>query len=458
MTSNEIITISFDDIDYPSGGCTTHLTGLFLAELSRRNIKLADFPGLVRLNPAIPWKTRGNAATFLRLYVNSADEALDIFEMAKVLVSEYSEERSESNKGPGVVLTFGKIWLDPRLRALYKKALTDVVTKDIVIKLLNKVKALYWGNYGIVGAAVAQAALSPGDAYTFELIAYRRPELWGTKRCIINDSLWRVEASLPPCVFNNYDIINNVLTAAPQGPDPILAGFRGTCPEYLTYYKNVLCEKPHFWILYRSNQHTDIHNKNVLIPRVYKSGSVVGIVKSKPKIISGGHVLVELSNNNNIEVMFFRETGPLREAAKLLEVGDVVEVVGSFRPHSVNRGVILAADKIAVKKVEPKQLIFNPRCPKCGHRMESSGKALRCPKCGYKMKKRYVSIFVKRKLLPLILTPQDGRVRHLISLPYSYNSRLPRIKRLPIKLNIDNVLSLNVNPPVIDPSVSTESH
>ncbi|MCE4608073.1 MAG: hypothetical protein F7B61_03835, partial [Caldisphaeraceae archaeon] len=63
--SKETVTISFDDIDSQYGGCTTHFTGIFLYNIKDK-IDLIDHPLLVRLNPGIPWKTRGNASTALR--------------------------------------------------------------------------------------------------------------------------------------------------------------------------------------------------------------------------------------------------------------------------------------------------------------------------------------------------------------------------------------------------------
>jgi len=454
-----IVSISFDDIDYPTGGCTTHLTGLFLIELLRKEkIELGDYPGLVRLNPAIPWKTRGNAATLIRLIVDSYDESEYIFEIAKSLVTQYCYERKETQKGPGIVMVIGKAWGDPRLRIIYRKAVHDIITKDLVEKALNKVGAKKWGNRGVIGATAAIAALAPGDPYTFELVAYRRPELWGTKRCLHSDIFWKVEAKLPPCVFNNYDILKKKISAAPQGPDPILAGFRGTCPEYLKCYKEVLCEKPHFWLLYRTNQHTDQYNVPIFKFRPYKSGSIRGTVISDPIILQGSHVLVRLMDKmgHKINVLFFRETGPLKETAMRLKIGDEIEVVGSFRPYLSNEEPIFAADKFHVIHISRTFIVKNPRCPRCGTRMESDGKTLRCPRCGFKLSKfKKIIIEVPRTLKPISITTEEGQWRHL-SAPELLH--LPRLNELPIKTDPKQVISFGFNPPVINPSISCGEH
>ncbi|MEC8875549.1 MAG: DNA-binding protein, partial [Candidatus Thermoplasmatota archaeon] len=52
--------IGIDDTDSTKGGCTTWLATEIIAELSE--FDLIGSPRLVRLNPNVPWKTRGNAA------------------------------------------------------------------------------------------------------------------------------------------------------------------------------------------------------------------------------------------------------------------------------------------------------------------------------------------------------------------------------------------------------------
>ena len=57
--------IGIDDTDSLGGGCTTWLITEIISELSE--LDLVDFPRLVRLNPNVPWKTRGNGALSLSL-------------------------------------------------------------------------------------------------------------------------------------------------------------------------------------------------------------------------------------------------------------------------------------------------------------------------------------------------------------------------------------------------------
>ena len=55
--------IGLDDTDSVRGGCTTWLATEIIIELSE--FDLVCHPRLVRLNPNVPWKTRGNGAVSL---------------------------------------------------------------------------------------------------------------------------------------------------------------------------------------------------------------------------------------------------------------------------------------------------------------------------------------------------------------------------------------------------------
>ena len=59
--------IGFDDTDSPNGGCTTYIAAILVEKLSGMGVSFMDYPNLIRLNPNVPWKTRGNGALCLRL-------------------------------------------------------------------------------------------------------------------------------------------------------------------------------------------------------------------------------------------------------------------------------------------------------------------------------------------------------------------------------------------------------
>ncbi|MGC8992518.1 MAG: TiaS agmantine-binding domain-containing protein, partial [Thermoplasmata archaeon] len=56
--------VGIDDTDGPEGMCTTYIT-IKIAEETK--LDFIGLPRLVRLNPNVPWKTRGNAAIAIRL-------------------------------------------------------------------------------------------------------------------------------------------------------------------------------------------------------------------------------------------------------------------------------------------------------------------------------------------------------------------------------------------------------
>lgn len=459
----QLLSISFDDVDSRFWGCTTHLAGLFLVELSKSpKYQLADYPLLVRLNPAIPWKTRGNAAVVIRLAVAGEDASRSACELAASLVEEYTKPRlGEPVKKPGIACAGGKPWEAAHLQLLYRRALTDIVTPDLADKAAERAGVKLRGGRGRIGAAASLAALGPGDPYTFELTAYRHPDAWGEERCILHGLAPRVEASLPPCTFNNYDAHSGKVAAAPGGPDPVLAGFRGTCPGYLTAYAKLLCEKPHFWVLYRSNQHTDPHAHALGAPRPYKTGLLEGTIYSTPEITPGGHVVVGVRTDNGhvIDAAFYRETGPLNRAARLLAPGDRVRLLASVRPYHPRGRAVVTVEKMTVLELTPRFIMVAPRCPKCGHRMKRMGSrgGYKCPKCGYRDPNAApVRLWSPRSLAPGVYTPWPGRLRHLTA-PSPPPPQPPKLE-LPILLDWRIVLSTNSNPPVSDPLVSGGAH
>ena len=53
--------IGLDDTDTIKGGCTTYVATEIIKKTLPK-IGFLDYPRLIRLNPNIPWKTKGNAA------------------------------------------------------------------------------------------------------------------------------------------------------------------------------------------------------------------------------------------------------------------------------------------------------------------------------------------------------------------------------------------------------------
>src|SRR5712691_1402282 len=61
-----VLWIGVDDTDSLRGMCTTFLATEIIRDLTKDH-DLIGYPRLVRLNPSIPWKTRGNGAICIRV-------------------------------------------------------------------------------------------------------------------------------------------------------------------------------------------------------------------------------------------------------------------------------------------------------------------------------------------------------------------------------------------------------
>ena len=64
---SETIWIGIDDTDSINGGCTTYLACTIIKKIIDEGYCIIGYPRLVRLNPNIPWKTRGNGAISIQI-------------------------------------------------------------------------------------------------------------------------------------------------------------------------------------------------------------------------------------------------------------------------------------------------------------------------------------------------------------------------------------------------------
>ncbi|MCE4601929.1 MAG: DUF1743 domain-containing protein [Desulfurococcales archaeon] len=435
MGQGNIVTIAFDDIDNRVGGCTTHFTTLFLLEASKHLESMLDYPILARLNPAIPWKTRGNAATALRIETRLGPE--ELLELASWMAEEYISGRPEATgKRPGIVVSEGEPWRDPRLRRIYREALTSIVSPSRVTRLLDKMGILYRGGRGVVGAAAATAALGPGDPYTFEVIGYRSPDTWSPGRRI----LWSVysTSTWPSCTFNNVEWASLEASAAPGGADPVLAGVRGYCP----FTDWCLSAGADVCVVFRSNQHTGVHHIP-LTPQLtpYSVGYANAMIIGRPVQLPKGHTVVEAKVlNRSVDLAFFRETWPLNIVARGLREGDIVGVLAHVKPYTVNGKPVLAVELLDILQLRQDKAQANPRCPLCGSSMKSMGSkgGFKCPQCGYKSRMySRVETWAPRGLAGGRYTVRPGRYPHLSPPPIT--AKAPVI-RLPLRLDINQIL------------------
>ncbi|MHB8566124.1 MAG: TiaS agmantine-binding domain-containing protein [Nitrososphaerales archaeon] len=420
--------MGLDDTDSSEGMCTTFLAYNIARRLvgdKRRNTVFLDYPNLIRHNPNIPWKTRGNASLVLRIKSEYTEE--QIFKLCERFLREHStSDRANS----GLVLYSGtKIPED--MRDFSRRALSAVLSvkeaKALAAKHELKILGLR-SEQGLVGALAGIGNTLLGD-YTFELIAYRKNV--SLPRMIDREKIIKMDAESPQ-TFSNLDRENGRIMIMPHGPDPVLCGIRGESPpavksafELLGPLKN--CRG---WMIFRSNQGTGEHLREMIRlwnPKAYSSGMVRAEVSSRPRVEQGGHVFLGVRNEEGeIECAFYEPTGPFRKIAQSLLVGDILELAGGIRKSTSKHSKVLNVESITVISKAKNVRYDNPHCPECGKRMSSLGRGqgYSC-KCGFKSKslqKKEIEIERKVEARKLYLPPVRAH-RHLTKPLQRYSLR-----------------------------------
>ncbi len=369
-----------------------------------QNYEIIGYPRLVRLNPNIPWKTRGNGALCIHIgkpggkirrkigeingqeiYCSSiftkeldSTEQTELFMIVKETVDTQARIDDE-NTNPGYVLLLKK----PDY-VLYQKAVTSIVTLEEVQNILQYQQARFKGyknSRGLIGATAA-VSWEPRDR-TFELITYRPSERWGKKRQIDSRSVQLLDADCPG-TFDNYDVKNHHNRIAPNSPCPILYGIRGNDAEELVIASTRIHSEPiDSWLLFETNQGTDDHLQRKQIAQIHPFESVIveGSVIENPFTIQGGHVLFTLKDQTGtIPCAAYEPTKEFRHIIRELNAGDIVEVYGGVReyPQAIN------LEKIYIKHLTPVKIkLENPVCPSCHKHMKSKGmkQGYKCIKC-----------------------------------------------------------------------------
>jgi tRNA(Ile2)-agmatinylcytidine synthase len=421
LINQQVMHIGLDDTDSTRMGCTTYVTALLVEELEKLDVTFLDYPKLVRLNPNVPWKTRGNGALCLKIAFATGLED-KIKETASSLVEEHSDLDFEGTN-PGIVF-FPNEKIPEAIKAFAGNAITGIVTLKEATGLVQKFggEALGFKNRrGIIGALAAVGEPFEGD-HTYEIIAYRVPENYGLKRRVDAESIFEMDRLTQPYTFNNVDSERGRVIITPRGPDPILLGIRGETPRAVKKALELVkpLEQVERWLIFRSNQGTDAHLKqaatlNQIEP--YQSVVAKGEVSRSPKLIPLRHVIFYISDETGeVDCAAYEPTGDLRKVARKLIVGDSVEVHGAVRKPSANTRLTINLEKINVLALAPKTVLQNPACPKCGRRLESMGrnKGFRCKKCGNRFDDaRKVSAAVERDLQEGLYVTSTRSQRHL---------------------------------------------
>lgn len=410
------------------------------------------YPRLVRLNPNIPWKTRGNGAVALRLqprrlinvksvyeeltekkigsadktvfygyetnntdyvepmedFTNAAEELLD---KISGVVDEFAMHDDE-NTNPGIVIA-----RRPFDHDLYRRAVTDVVKLSEVEAVLDAEGSVFKGynnRRGLIGASSALAwepsysSRRRTPAATFELIAYRERDRWGTERRWDESSAAELDREIPSS-FDNYDDVNSIPRIVPHTPCPVLYGVRGTDGQELrkaltTVRTDEVVDR---WLIFETNHATDDHIVPSSVSEFsrYRTVRTEGKITGSPAVVKGGHTFIELVDKNGKSFISaaYEPTKQFRDVIRKLLTGDEVTASGALRCDN-DDGSVKTQDPenfvefetfseeptVNLEKLEVRYLVDvnqktgNPICSSCGKSMKSIGKGqgYRCRNCG----------------------------------------------------------------------------
>lgn len=407
--------IGIDDTDSREGMCTTYLGALLIEELKRYGT-VPTQPLLVRLNPTVPFKTRGNASICIKI-----DTSTPYIVMEHVIkkVSTMAILSCE-NTNPGIVFVnedeYEKVY--KTLKSFFYKTVREIITikeAELLISTLKIHAKAFKNGRGLIGALAACGAMLIADwDHTFEYLAYRYCDKWGTPREVDQHSFFVADCATYPHTWDTVDVLNKMIVCVPHSHDPVLFGIRGNDVLSVSKAAEMIISEPIYMsCIYRTNQGTDMHLisvENFSLIKEMQSYIVTGIVISAPKTIKGGHTIFSIVDeySNSLDCAAFEPTKNFRTLIRKLIVGDKVQVFGSVINTTLN------IEKIELLSVNSLVISHNPICPLCLKSMKSAGKGqgYRCKKCGTKSNVSVQSEIVRDLKPGLYEVPPSAR-RHL---------------------------------------------
>ena len=414
MVEKTVLNIGFDDTDSPKGMCTTFLAYKIVNLLRKHKTEFLDFPRLIRFNPNIPWKTRGNGAVSIRIKTRNPSKVKN---QIKNLVSKYSDVKNGAN--PGLVF-FESDTIPSEFTNFSNLAMWQLIKRNNAKRFAkkNNLEFFYQGNgQGLVGA-IGAIGYDFQD-HTLELLSYRKRTKFGKERKISTESVKIMQEKTYPNTFNSFDTKKGRILITPHGPDPVFYGVRGENVSSLVYATKILKsdEKLDGYMIFKSNQGTGDHLKNELNfenMKPYASGKITGIVSNTPKIVKGGHVFFKIiSKNHEFWCAVYKPTGISSIASNLIR-GDKICVGGGVRKASKKFPRIINLEFIDIIHLEKNLSKSNPICKKCNKKMKSKGQnqGFQCIRCGKKSSKK-ITVEISRKVKKQLYIPNMSAHRHL---------------------------------------------
>jgi tRNA(Ile2)-agmatinylcytidine synthase len=410
MVNEQLLHIGIDDTDSLKGMCTTYIGARLGSELAKFSTIVSL--KLIRLNPNIEWKTRGNASISLSINTKNKEKAK---KTTLAIVKKYSE-LGEENTNPGVVFLEGAI---PRaFTDFYHRTLHGVVSiadAEATARRYGAEIHKFKKGRGIIGALAAIG--SKLEDHTHEIIVYRMEKNYGRPRKVDKTSVYEMDARTFPITFNNVDYASSRILITPHSPCPVLFGIRGENPGILTQALDMIkANEPMQRVaLFETNQATDAHLEHagkISEIKPYSSVILEGRVIKRPKIISGGHVIFSITDGEDrIDCAAYEPTKNFRWVVNKLRAGDSVRVFGGVR---AGERLTINLEKLEIVKLEKIYKEKNPVCEKCGKHMKSAGKnqGFRCKRCKTHKDKK-IRVEVKRDVEEKLYEVPPAAMRHL---------------------------------------------
>ena len=376
--SEGVTVVGIDDTDSRETGMCTTYAAAELAERIREAGGRVERLLLVRLNPAVEHKTRGNAALAVHTDLD-ADRARslarDVLELART---------DDPKTNPGAVVADCAPEDVPQQIADFTLDTIRTIQGPTTATLLSDTAGfarLQAGNgRGLVGALAAVGAWAGLGDWTYEHIAYREPDRWGSDRDVDAESVRAAARRQYPTVWDTVDRESGYPVCVPRTPCPILYGIRGDDPEACRAVADAIESEPtDRRATFVTNQGTDVHLQDGTVGTVADNSAyrVTGTVAAAPETREGGHVFLAIADGDaRLRCAAFEPTKRFRDRVRALREGDRVTVCGEVADGTLKLEKFAARELV---RTEP----ATPTCPDCGARMSSAGRnqGYRCRDC-----------------------------------------------------------------------------
>lgn len=375
--------LGVDDTDSRERGmCTTYVGSTIRRRLEEAGVSVAEIR-LIRCNPAVEYKTRGNAAVALA----TAGPPETVREIASEAVEELAET-ADPRTHPGIVVApHGTEAVPDPVATIAMRVPREHCTigEATEIGTAAGYELETWGTgRGVIGALGAVGSFAVIEEPTYEAIAYRERERWGTPRDVNVESVFDVADAHYPTIWDTVDRVEGEAVCVPNTPGPVLYGIRGDDPDAVQAAARDIDSEPIADLTcFVTNQGTDAHLVSAPADELddghsYRTDLVVA---DSPATREGGHVFVPVRSPDDTaatidQIAAFEPTKRFRHRVRDLHPGDRITACGEVSQGTLKLEKVALRDAVTTRERPPV-------CPDCNRRMESAGagQGYRCRDC-----------------------------------------------------------------------------